>query len=646
MTLRRTLAAMLLLLSVTGPAGAAGEGAAASAVGYRETPSLRARVEAGELPPVAQRLPGEPSVVRPKELGRHGGTLRMLMGRSKDTRQMVVYGYARLVGYDDKFRIVPDLLAEVKVEHQRVFTLRLRRGHKWSDGHPFTAEDFRYFWEDVVGNKELTPSGPPAALLVNGKPPRFEVLDDLTVRYSWDYPNPFFLPHLAAASPLYIYRPAHYLKQFHERYADPAELAARVKAERQRNWVALHYRQGHQYKNSNPDLPTLQPWKLVTPPPANRFVFERNAFFHRVDTAGRQLPYIDQVYLNIASPGLIPTKVGTGDADLQARNLSFNNFTFLKQGEKRNDFQVHLWRTAKGAHLALFPNLNVDDPGWRALLRNVHFRRALSLAVNRHELNQVLYFGLALEGNNSVLPQSPLYRPEYREMWTEFDLKKANRLLDQIGLTKRNDRGLRLMPDGRPLEIIVETAGESSEQADALELVHDSWLRIGLKVHTKPLQREVFRNRIFAGSTVMSVWSGLENGLPTADLSPNELAPTDQNQLQWPKWGQYVQTKGQAGERVNYGPARALKLLDGAWNKVSQDWEKEAIWHSMLRIYADQVFSIGLVGGVPQPVVVSNHLHNVPEAGIYNWDPGAHFGIYRPDTFWFDNAGDDGRGEG
>jgi len=620
----------LLAALVTGAASQA-------ATEATETPFLRADVEAGKLPPVSQRMPNPPARVRPKELGRHGGTLRTIMGRAKDTRLMVVYGYARLVAYDEKFNIVPDLLADVEVESQRVFTLRLRPGHRWSDGQPFTVEDFRYYWEDVIGNKDLTPSGAPATMLVDGKPPKFEILDRHTVRFSWDHPNPFFLPRLAAASPLYIYRPAHYLKQFHLKYTDADELAAKAKEARQRNWVALHYRKGHQYKNNNPDLPTLQPWRLKTKPPSNRYIFERNPYYHRVDTAGRQLPYLDRISMTIASAGLIPTKVGTGDSDLQARSLSFNNFTFLKQGEKRNKFKVRLWRTAKGAHLALFPNLNVKDEGWRKLLRNLQFRRALSLAVNRKEINQVLYFGLALEGNNSVLPQSPLYRPKYRSLWTRYDVEAANKLLDRIGLTRRDDRDIRLMPDGRPIEIIVETAGESSEQADALELVHDSWLKVGIKLHTKPLQREVFRNRIFAGSTVMSVWTGLENGVPTADLSPRELAPTDQNQLQWPKWGQHVQTRGRAGEKVDHGPARALALLNAAWNRVSQQWEKEAIWHSMLQIYADQVFSIGLVGGVPQPVVVSDRLHNVPETGVYNWDPGAHFGIYRPDTFWLDD---------
>jgi peptide/nickel transport system substrate-binding protein len=207
-----------------------------------------------------------------------------------------------------------------------------------------------------------------------------------------------------------------------------------------------------------------------------------------------------------------------------------------------------------------------------------------------------------------------------------------------MGLTQRSSEGIRLMPDGRPIEIIVETAGESTEQTDVLALIGDSWKNIGVKLFSKPSQREVFRNRIFAGDTVMSIWSGLENGLPTADLSPDELAPTAQIQLQWPKWGQYNETKGQAGEAIDMPEAQEAMSLNEAWRKAGTVEERTEIWHKILDIHKDQVFSIGIISATLQPVVVDASLRNVPEEGIYNWDPGAHFGIYRPDSFWFADA--------
>ena len=461
--------------------------ALAQDVSLVETPVFVERVASGELPPVAERLPAEPSVAEMETLGRHGGQMRLLMGRAKDIRLLVVYGYARLVKYRPDLSIQADILKDIVVRQGREFTLHLRRGHKWSDGHPFTAEDFRFYWDDIANNKEVSPTGLPAIMKISGEAPSFEIIDDFTVRYTWSRPNPYFLPSLARASPFYLYRPAHYMKQFHATYRDAEELAALVEEKGQRNWVALMLKRGRQYRNNNPELPTLQPWVLNTKPPAERFIFRRNPYYHRIDGNGRQLPYADEVAITIASSKLIPAKTGAGEADLQARSLSFSDYTFLKQGETRNDFSVHLWHTAKGAHMALFPNLNTTDPEWQKLFRNTNFRRALSIATNRHEINQVIYFGLAYEGNNSPLPQSPLFNDEYSKRWTEFDLHAANRILDNLGLTKYNSRGVRLLPDGRPMEIIVETAGEDSEQADVLELVHDSWMQVGIKIYTKPL---------------------------------------------------------------------------------------------------------------------------------------------------------------
>jgi len=601
-----------------------------------ETPMLRLEVAAGRLPGIEKRLPQQPLVVHlgaGAAYGKHGGTLQTLAGRSRDTRLFTIYGYARLVGYDRDLNIVPDLLESLEVKEGRVFTLRLRKGHRWSDGHPFTSEDFRYYWEDVANNRELSPSGPPRDLLVDGEPPKFELLSETAVRYSWRLPNPNFLPRLAGTSPLFIYRPAHYLRKFHKKYS--AKVAkAEAEGTATRRWSAVHNRLDNLYESDNPDLPTLQPWMNTTRPPADRFVAVRNPYFHRVDERGRQLPYLDRFVIAIADAKLIPAKTGAGEADLQARDLHFNNYTFLKQNEKLNGYRTLLWRAAKGSHVALFPNLNVNDPVWRAVLRDARFRRALSLAIDRSLVNQVLYFGLAIESNNTVLAASPLYKESYRDAWARYDRRAAQRLLDEMGL-KRGRDGIRKLPDGRPLELIVETAGESSEQSDVLELIRETWREVGIQLFSKPSQREAFRNRIFAGETVMSVWSGIENGLPTPDTSPAELAPTSQLQLQWPKFGQYFETSGKTGEAPDIPSVQELAELYREWRRSISPEERRRIWNTMLAIHAQEQFVIGVVSGVPQPVIVRDTLMNVPEQAFYNWDPGAFFGIYHPDTFWF-----------
>jgi peptide/nickel transport system substrate-binding protein len=614
---------ILLLLSVSAQAE------------LKEPPSLAAEVASGALPPVANRVPIAPALAELETIGRPGGELRMLMASPKDTRLMGVYGYARLVAYTPALAIVPDMLERIDVEGGRVFTLHLRAGHKWSDGQPFTAEDFRYWFEDVASDKHLSAAGLPAALLPNREPPKFAVLDERTIRYSWPIPNPLFLPALAGPDPLFIYCPAHYLKQFHAKYADKATLDALVKKAGTRSWAALHSKMDVMYRNDNPDLPSLEPWILKTSLPADRIVFERNPYYYRVDGAGNQLPYIDRVVFNIANSRIIAAKTGAGESDLQARYLSFDDYTFLKANEAANGYRVLLWRTGPGSQLALYPNLNVDDEEWRRLVRDLRFRRALSLATNRHEINQVIYFGLAVEGQNTVLPESPLYRPEYRSAWASFDVNEANRLLDTIGLDRGSD-GLRHLPDGRPADIVVEDSGESTDKSDVLELVRDSWRQLGIRLFSRPSQLTLFRRRVFSGQTLMSLDKGIENGLATADMSPWELAPTTQQQLEWPKWGQYAETNQTAGEPPDLPGVNRLKERYGDWLGASTSDKHAEVWHEMLRIWADQVFTIGLVAGVEQPVVVNAQLRNVPEDGMYNWDPGAHFGLYKPDGFWFD----------
>ena len=277
----------------------------------------------------------------------------------------------------------------------------------------------------------------PQALLVDGQGPKFEVLNETTVRYTWHEPNPMFLPALAGPSPLYIYRPAHYLRQFHARYVG----ARKGQRARDRGRLA---QLGGPAPEEGRAVPVRQPG-----PADARAVDEHDAAAVDAVRARAQPVFPPRrqhrdgsfrtstaIIVGITDDKLIPAKTGAGDVDLQVRYLRFDNYTFLKQGEKRNQYHVRLWEKALGSQIALYPNLNAEDPEWRKLMRDVRFRRALSLGINRHEVNEVVYFGLGRESSNTVLQRSPLFRPEFRTAWTKFDVKAANALLDAIGLTQ------------------------------------------------------------------------------------------------------------------------------------------------------------------------------------------------------------------
>ena len=597
-------------------------------------------VNAGSLPHVQDRIPSEPLVVdleaKGRSFGRQGGTLRTLISRTKDVRQMVVYGYARLVGYQPDYTLAPDILAAVDVEEGRKFTLHLRPGHRWSDGMPFTSDDFRYWWENVANDPDITPSGPPDFMIVDNRLGKVTFPDEHTVVFEWQIPNPNFLPLLAQASPPFIYRPAHYLSQFHKKFADPDALVEKVKAARVKSWAALHNKRDNMYKFDNPALPTLQPWINSSDKDSSRKLFVRNPYFHRIDSRGVQLPYIDVVQMTVVGGGLIAAKANAGEVDLQARGLDFPDVAILKKGEADGGkYRTLLWANGAASQIAIYPNLNFADPVWREVMRDVRFRRALSLGIDRRMINRALYFGLASEGGMSALSQSALYNDDNTHSWSMMNLAHANALLDDMGLTDRTPAGLRKLPDGRPMEFVIETAGERSEEENALAIIADTWRDLGIRLIMRPLDRDILRNRIYAGRTMASVWFGWDNGLPGPSTSPSYLAPTNQEFFAWPMWGQYYQTVGQAGSPPDMQPAKRLMLLANDWNHTDDPQVREDIWKRMLAIHAEQQFAIGVLAEAPQPVVVSNDLMNVPEHGIWAFDPGAHFGIHRIDEFYF-----------
>ncbi len=622
---------LALLLLIAGPALAQPP--------VRETPFFADAVAQGTLPPVTARLPQTPLVVdleaKGRTFGKQGGTLRTMVTRSKDVRQMVVYGYARLVGYGPDYELYPDILREVEVIGDRRFVLHLRPGHRWSDGAPFTSADFRYWWDHVANNAEITPSGIPEFMIVDGAPGRVSFPDDHTVVFEWDTPNANFLPLLAQASPPFIYRPAHYLKQFHIDFAETETLAEEVQKARVKSWAALHNKRDNMYKFDNPDQPTLQPW-INSSGQTSRQVFTRNPYYHRIDARGAQLPYIDRVNMTIVGGGLVAAKANAGEVDLQARGLDFPDISILKKGETDGgDYRTFLWGNGAASQIAIYPNLNFRDPVWREVMRDVRFRRALSMGIDRRMINRALYFGLATEGGMSALPSSPLYSDRDMYMWSNMDIDRANALLDEMGLDQRNGAGIRLLPDGRVMEFVIETAGERQEVENALAIITDTWREIGIKLVMRPLDRDILRNRVYAGVSMAAVWFGWDNGLPTAATAPDYLAPTNQEFFAWPKWGQHYATGGSAGEPPDLPAAQRLLALADDWHHTTDPQARATIWREMLDIHAEQQFAIGILSEAPQPVVVAKDLRNVPENGIWAYDPGAHFGIHRVDEFYF-----------
>ena len=430
------------------------------------------------------------------------------------------------------------------------------------------------------------------------------------------------------------------MRQFHSKHVGAEKATAQAKEAGARSWAGYHQKKDEQYRFDNPDLPTLEPWIQTTPLPSTRFVLVRNPYFHRVDKAGRQLPYIDRVIVNITDGKLIPAKAGTGDVDLQARDLRFDNYTFLKENAKRNKYRVLLWEKGIGSQMALYPNLNVEDPVWRTLMRDVRFRRALSMGINRHEVNEVVYFGLAKESANTVLQRSSLFRPEFRTAWSQFDVKAANALLDSLGLTQarrqrpappagrspdgdhRRHRGRehrgnrragarpRQLAQARHRAVLATVGPRGVPQARVLRQVDDDGLVRSQQRHPDTRHEPERARAHGAGAPAV------------ADVGPVLRE----------------QPQGRRGARParGEGTRRALRRTGAARPPRPR---REQIWLRMLEIHAQQVYTIGIVTQALQPIVAKNNLRNVPTEGLYSWDPGSYFGMYHPDTFWLETQG-------
>ncbi|MGB7241004.1 MAG: ABC transporter substrate-binding protein, partial [Sulfitobacter sp.] len=371
---------------------------------------------------------------------------------------------------------------------------------------------------------------------------------------------------------------------------------------------------------------------------SSRQLFVRNPYYHRIDARGVQLPYIDIVQMTVVGAGLIAAKSNAGEADLQARGIDFRDVSILKKGETDGgNYETLLWANGAASQIAIYPNLNFADPVWRDVIRDVRFRRALSLGIDRHMINRALYFGLAKEGGMAALPTSRYYTTPAQYSWAIHYPAKANALLDEMGLTKRNAAGVRLLPDGRPMEFVIETAGERQEVENALAIVTDTWREIGIKLILRPLDRDILRNRVYAGVSMAAVWFGWDNGIPQEYTSPEYLAPTHQEFFAWPKWGQHYQTGGGAGEAPDMPIAKRLMQLSEKWDHAKTSEARDKVWREMLEIHASQQFGIGLLSEAPQPIVVSKQLRNVPQTAKWAWEPGAHFGIHRMDEFYFED---------
>jgi peptide/nickel transport system substrate-binding protein len=599
-----------------------------------EAPMLADLVKAGKLPPVEQRVPDEPLVIKPLQAtGKYGGTLhRAFTGPADDENGNRWVSMDKPIFWDyTGAKQVPAVVKSWEfADGNRTFLLHLRKGHKWSDGEPFNADDFVFWYQDIYGNKDLVAT-PFNEFGVNGKPGRLEKVDETTVALRFEDPYPLVLTIMGGTTSLgkglgtggdfyqCLYAPAHYLKTLLPKYGSQDALDKQAKDLGMPNWQTL-FRTRYRH-HLNPDLPILGPWKTTQPANTPVWVLERNAFCYMVDSDGNQLPYIDKIQMDLGENlEVINLRAIAGQYDFQERHTALDKTPVFLDNQDKGNYKLHLDPALNGSDATLQTNQSFDaDPEISKLLKNRDFRHALALGIDRDQLNETFWLGVGTPGNVSPSEDSP-YSPgkEWRTKWATLDVAQANGLLDKMGLDKKGSDGIRLRADGKPVVLeMMTTAGSFIPQARIGEMIGQQWKKIGIGVNVIELERGLSMGRMRNNEHQIFMWAN--DGSEILYTFPIHAIPVDPTQaMMGPKYAAWYASGGEQG--VKPDDPQMLKIYDLYKSAAGQDTATsiktaQQIW----QILVDETYSIGTVGLSPatQGVrVVKNTLGNVPEREI------------------------------
>lgn len=598
-----------------------------SQANYSEAPMLAALVEAGELPPVNERLPENPVVVEPTaEIGTYGGTL-FTASLAPETISDVQFGMVTgLFQFShDLSEITPEVAESYEFnEDFTACTIRIRPGIRWSDGEPFTTDDMLFYFNDWQFNTDISPTTP-GQWVVDGERIGVNAIDDYTIEFTFPRPNPAFSMIHYSGAPAEPWRPRHYMEQFHIDYNPNAEEEAQAAGFD--NWVlwfqAMASSSTYNYGAQNPELPVLGPWRPVAND-TQRQQYERNPYYFKVDPEGNQLPYVDYVTVDYVSDlQVMNLRAISGDLSVAGKDLELVNWPLIFEGQEEGEYTAHLVQNERGADVALALNQIHPDPVLHELFTDVRFRQALSLAIDRDEINDIVFLGQGTPRQATINESASFFKQEWADHFAQFDLEQANALLDEIGLTERNSNGIRLRPDGEPLEFQLEYLPQEGPKQQTCELVVRHWQQLGINVTSSARQRNYLIQRVDNSEHDITGWH-IDRTLERSSwayMASSKLSPGGDSVIRYANpWRQWFNSDGEAGVQP---PEDALALAD-AFNRWQQTEygspEFEELGVEVHDMVADLLYVIGTVGQAPQPVIVKNNLANVmPETDEPIW---------------------------
>jgi peptide/nickel transport system substrate-binding protein len=584
---------------------------------FRQSPMLDELTKSGKLPQVVNRLPENPQVIiPPTQHGPYGGTWRRFGTELADIQPYIAHRipYGNILRWSPQAdKLLPNLASKWDVSaDNKIVTVYLRRGVKWSDGEPFTTDDILFWYNDVLQNEDLTPAIP-REYKRGGKLMQLQVIDKYTVKFIFAVPFGRFEQLLAGMPGTdMIDCPAHYLRKFHPNYTPAKELDKMAREKGFDFWYQL-FADARDW--TNPDHPRLWPWVVVQPPPARPIILTRNPYYWKVDDKGNQLPYIDKITFEIFDAETINLKAINGEIGLQDRHIKFENHPLLKEHAQKGGYHLLYWHDSNGGVNVIALNLNSKDPEKNVVFNNRTFRIAMSQAIDRDAINKVCYFGQATPRQVSPPKSSPYYDAEYEKIYTDFLPDKANMMLDEMGLSKKDSSGFRLLPSGKPLSITIEANGMACNPT-ALQMVADNWNAVGVKTDIKLEARQLFYQRKDAMLHDAAVWYGADEQMPVLD--PRWFFPYSKESNQAPGYATWFRSGGKKGIKP---PADIQKCMDlyTQIDTTSNEKEQRKLFQQIIDLNKKNLWVIGTVGEVPSLFVINNNFRNVPAVGINGW---------------------------
>ncbi len=623
---------------------------------FKENPAIaklngRIRGNPQPLPPVAQRLPDEPLVMAPyQSIGKYGGVFDVMSNATEaGTSDFLAIRHVNLVRYSDDLQtIVPNVAKGWEWNDDFTqLTFFLRKGHKWSDGHPFTAEDVEYWYEGLSLNPKVYEK-PKNYVLVADKPMTVDVIDPQTVRFNMPAPKPGLLVHFAN-SYAQGFQPKHFLGQWDPNISPDADAKAKAMGfENGYAVISAYYGNSDWTDTPTPMLccrdklaklpkdtmPTLESHILISESTEGRHLVA-NPFFHQVDTAGNQLPYIneqDEIFVNEDEVRLL--KLVNAEVDFKAQSLQLSTAPLLLENQEKGDYTVHLRPEVTIAALGI--NMTHEDPDKRKVFADLRFRQAMSVAINRDEINEVAFFGMGDPKQYTGFTDSPPFlEDKWKQYYAQYDPQLATKLLTEIGMKDVDGDGFLELPNGKKLVINLQFSVQGVPAA-MVELIGQHWAAVGIQTTVKEVTPDEYRSAQSSNKLDVTMW---RNGQPLAIvLGTNQIwvppyhdyFTVRTNML----WAEYVDSNGASGVKPPPYAYQMMEDINAFQSATVGSPKSDMLGARLVKNLVENLLFIGTVQ-VPAPIYHRNALKNFVEYKTHSFEYYRSY-PYRPTQWWLD----------